>query len=337
MTTRIVARRFSEEHREELERVACPCCGRDDAVVHRVSHDRLFGLPGNYHVVRCRACSMMYTNPRPASLGRHYPNDYFCYDPPETQRGFRGFLLRMATRGLVDRRMGLLERVSGRLAEGTRVCDVGCSHGQLLRALRDGRGCRVVGVDFSPEMVDYCRGVELPIVEGTLDGARFARRSFDVLTMTEYLEHEPDPRRVLDECRRVVADRGYLAIEVPLISSPASRLFGNFWSQLDLPRHLMFFTEESITRMLEESGFEVVKIWKCYGSIGFSLLHALGYEKLGRLTALDMVLSGILTVLLAPLLPFMQEFMYVIARAAPAEPTALPALPSAPRQAVANW
>jgi SAM-dependent methyltransferase len=315
---------FSAEHGETQEWTACPCCFADDAEVARTAHDRLFGLPGKYHVVGCRRCGMLYTNPRPTfeSLGRHYPSDYFCYDPPESYRGLRGMVMKRVTNDLLARRMRMTERVTGKLQPGTRVCDVGCSHGHLLSAFKKQRGCDVVGVDFNPEMVGYGRKQGVPIVCGTLEDAAFEAGQFDVVTMTEYLEHEPHPFRVLSECRRVTRPGGYLAIEVPLISSLGARCFKNYWSQLDLPRHLMFFTPETIGRMLHANGYEMVSVKQVYGSIGMSLLHVLGYEGMGRLSARDLIATAFATIPMIPFLPFLREFMFVVARA-----VEVPALP----------
>lgn len=329
MTTRplVLETRFSTEHDEPQERIACPCCGADDAVPHRVAHDRLFGIAGTYRVVRCRRCSMMYTNPRPAftSLGRHYPDDYFCYDPPEALRGFRGWVLKAVIRGLVKRRIALLERAVGRLGAGTRVCDVGCSHGQLLLAMQQQRACEVVGVDFNDKMVEHCWKQGVPARLGTLSNARFPDASFDVVTMTEYLEHEGNPAAVLEESRRVTRNGGHLAIEVPLISALGARLFGNYWSQLDLPRHLMFFTPKTLQRMLASSGYEIVSLRTLPGSIAMSLMHVFGYERIGRMTTLDILVSALFTIPLLPFAPFLHEFVYVIARAVPRPQVATPA------------
>jgi SAM-dependent methyltransferase len=333
---------FSDEHGEVLERVACPCCGADDAEAHREAHDRLFGRPGKHFVVRCRTCSMRYTNPRPTfqSLGNHYPGDYFCYDPPETLRGLKKFALRAVNRGLVKRRLKMLERVTGRLTPEMRVCDVGCSYGELLAALRSQRGCDVTGVDFNPKMVAYGRRRGVPIVHGTLKDAMFEDGTFDVVTLTEYLEHESSPLSVLAECRRVTRPGGFIAIEVPLISTKTARLFGNFWSQLDLPRHLMFFTPETLGRALSDVGYEVQNVRTTPGSVGMSLLHLFGYERIGRMTATDILATALATIPMIPVLPFLHEFMFVVARAkGPALgahrplPRLLPAPPSSPEAA----
>jgi SAM-dependent methyltransferase len=317
---------FSAAHGETQEWTACPCCFADDAVVQRTAHDRLFGRPGKYSVVGCRRCGMLYTNPRPTleSLGRHYPADYFCYDPPESFRGFRGMVLKSVTQSLLERRMRMIESVTGKLESKTRVCDVGCSYGHLLGALKQHRGCEVVGVDFNPDMVDHGRKRGVPIVSGTLEESAFDRGQFDVVTMTEYLEHEAHPFKVLTECRRVTRPGGYVVIEVPLISSRGARWFKNYWSQLDLPRHLMFFTPRTLGQLLCTTGYEVVSVEQVYGSIGMSLLHLVGYENMGRMTARDIIATALATIPLVPFLPFLHEFMFVVARAV--EVPALPAV-----------
>jgi SAM-dependent methyltransferase len=308
---------FSERHQELLERIACPICGASDAKDYRVAHDRLFGKPGEYRVSKCRSCGMAYTNPRPTfdALGRHYPPEYFCYDPPEGLRGLRGYVLRSVARGLVQRRLRMLEEANGRLPSGARVCDVGCGYGALIEALRDRRSCDVTGVDFNPEMARYCETKGLPIHRGTLTGASFAAERFDVVAMTEYLEHESDPRAVLEECRRITKPGGHVVVEVPVISAFGARLFGNYWSQLDLPRHLMFFTPETLRRLLWECGYEILSVRSAHGSIAMSLLHLLGYENIGRMSTRDIVATALATIPLAPFVPFLHEFMFVVARA----------------------
>jgi len=121
---------------------------------------------------------------------------------------------------------------------------------------------------------------------------------------------------------------------VPLISALGARLFGNYWSQLDLPRHLTFFTPDTLSRMLRSADFEIVSLRTLPGSISMSLLHLLGYERIGRMTTLDIVLSALATIPLLPFVPFLHEFVYVIARAVPREAPSMPRLPVPDREAV---
>jgi SAM-dependent methyltransferase len=184
-----------------------------------------------------------------------------------------------------------------------------------LYALKSLRQCEVIGVDISEPMVARCAERGVPAIAGTLAQAQFETAKFDLVTMTEYLEHEGDPHSVLQECRRITRSGGYLALEIPLISSLPAKVFRNHWSQLDLPRHLMFFTEETLQRMLGEVGYEIVGTRKFVGSLAFSLLHVLGIEGMGELTTRDIIALFLANLLVFPLQPFVPEFMFVVARA----------------------
>src|SRR5262249_35491136 len=84
LRARVLAHKASE-HGEALEEVACPLCDSEASEVHLVGKDLLYGQPGTYPVVRCSSCGLSYVNPRPTfeALAVHYPDDYFCYVPPE--------------------------------------------------------------------------------------------------------------------------------------------------------------------------------------------------------------------------------------------------------------
>jgi hypothetical protein len=141
MKSSLVIDTFTDpESGEPRERIACPSCEADASEDFRASRDRLFDRPGTYHVVRCKPCGMIYTNPRPTfeALGNHYPEEYACFAAPESmRRGFRRWFFSSITRDTTLRRLRLIERYVGKPAAAARACDVGCSHGDLLAALRD--------------------------------------------------------------------------------------------------------------------------------------------------------------------------------------------------------
>ena len=91
-----------------MESQTCPMMCFEVADVVVTGKDRLHGLPGEFRVVRCRACGLMRTDPRPtrSAIGIYYPNAYLPYHTrdrtgplpsPESRprlRDFvRGFLL----------------------------------------------------------------------------------------------------------------------------------------------------------------------------------------------------------------------------------------------------
>jgi ubiquinone/menaquinone biosynthesis C-methylase UbiE len=305
---------------EPQEEVACPLCGEDRPEHSMWVRDRLFGRPGHYRIVRCTGCSLRYVSPRPtlASLGLHYPDNYFIYKKPEEEHP----LLRSVMQWLDDAHwrhsVARIEKVLGPIMPEQRLVDVGCGLNHLLAAIKKLRGAEGVGVDFKPEVAAYVRDVrKMQVVQGTLHDGHFADASVDLVMMNEYLEHEPNPRGVLQEARRITKPGGHVWIEVPMTDCWPAKLFGSRWSQVDAPRHLVHFTRETLTKLLERSGYRVVHVgsFQIPLMIGMSVLQALGATRVGKLGVLDSVLVFLSALPFQLAYPWLDEFMYVCARA----------------------
>ena len=97
---------------------------------------------------------------------------------------------------------------------GDRVLDVATGTGAVARELIATKGCTVVGLDQSPDMLAVARrrlppGVEL--VEATADAIPFPDASFDALSFTYLLRYVPDPAATLRGLARVVKPGGTIA------------------------------------------------------------------------------------------------------------------------------
>lgn len=320
MAIEVVETFESAEHGEVQERIGCPLCGGLEHSLVFTARDLLFHKPGSYRLVRCDTCALEFVNPRPTmeSLGPHYPTNYFGYALHEEEVPLLGALLRSFARGISARRIWYLERVVGRLKPGIEMVDVGCGVNRLLMHLKEIRGVEGLGVDFKPEIVAYVRDeLQMPIVQGTLETAALEDGRFDVVSMMEYLEHEADPKHVLREARRITRAGGHLALELPHIAGLPGRMFRSMWWNLDLPRHLIFFTPKTLARMLDEVGYELVAVrtftFPLY--VGMSVLQALGLRHWEKYRQIFPVLSTLIGLPLLPLQFFLPEFMYAVARA----------------------
>ena len=91
------------------------------------------------------------------------------------------------------------------------VLDVATGTGAVARELLRQKGCTVVGLDQSPEMLAEARR-RLPdrveLVEGTAERLPFPDGSFDALTFTYLLRYVSDPAATLHELARVVRPGG---------------------------------------------------------------------------------------------------------------------------------
>jgi ubiquinone/menaquinone biosynthesis C-methylase UbiE len=94
--------------------------------------------------------------------------------------------------------------------------DVGCGTGFLSLELA-GRGHRVTGIDFAPQMLAEARkkaaaqGIAVRFEEGDAEQLRFPAGSFDLVMTRHVLWTLPHPKAAIDEWIRVLRPGGRLA------------------------------------------------------------------------------------------------------------------------------
>jgi demethylmenaquinone methyltransferase / 2-methoxy-6-polyprenyl-1,4-benzoquinol methylase len=97
---------------------------------------------------------------------------------------------------------------------GDTVLDVATGTGAVTQELIRQKGCSVLGVDQSPEMLAVARE-QLPstveLVEAGAENLPFEDGSFDALTFTYLLRYVDDPAATLRELARVVRPGGTIA------------------------------------------------------------------------------------------------------------------------------
>lgn len=97
---------------------------------------------------------------------------------------------------------------------GDRVLDVATGTGAVACELVGQKGCRVVGVDQSAEMLAEARrrvNGSVELVEANAESLPFANGEFDALTFTYLLRYVDDPAAMLRELARVVRPGGTIA------------------------------------------------------------------------------------------------------------------------------
>lgn len=227
------------------EEVACPLCGarRERELLRLPSAE---GQP--YRLVECAACSLGYLNPRPdpASIGRYYPDDYPVYHTGREKAARR-------SQPAVDSFTAIP------LVGERRLLDVGCGSGWFAARMR-ALGWQVTGLDFSQFAAKQAtEKYGIPTLVGSLPHADIVPESFDTITVGMVLEHVHDPHALIGAAKAALRPGGQLALAVPNFASLGRKLFGTAWFGLDLPRHLLHFTQPTLCRLVQEHGLRVVQ------------------------------------------------------------------------------
>jgi methionine biosynthesis protein MetW len=95
--------------------------------------------------------------------------------------------------------------VAGMVAANTRVLDIGCGDGALLRLLADERGVDARGIELSQRGVNDCVAKGLSVIQGDADTdlIDYPDDSFDYVILSQTLQATRNPKRVLEQMLRI--------------------------------------------------------------------------------------------------------------------------------------
>jgi 2-polyprenyl-3-methyl-5-hydroxy-6-metoxy-1,4-benzoquinol methylase len=271
----------------QLEDVSCPLgCPRNDEIVI-TGRDLLHDLPGEFTVVKCRACGLMRTTPRPTpeTIGFYYPDDYGPYLGTQVQQVEHTSRIGALLKSLVKRVFNFNTQRLPPLAPG-RMLEVGCASGAFLHRMAS-QGWQVQGIEFSEKAAQAAAQLGYRVHAGPLETAPPPDEPFDLIVGWMVLEHLHDPIGGLQKLREWAKPGAWLVLSVPNSASLESRLFKNKLYALHLPNHLYHFTPETLGRVLQVGGWTLKKVHhqrvlsNLIASTGY-VLRDKGYARLGQ-------------------------------------------------------
>lgn len=216
---------------------------------------------GEYRVIDCTVCGFSHIVPLPTGdeLEEVYGEEYYTKEKPL-------FIIRQQEdldwwRLVFDDRYDFFEQ---QLPVARRqILDIGCGPGFFLQrgAERGWSGC---GVEPSRQAAEHARSIGVEVINASLEKAGLEEGgSFDVVHMSEVLEHVSDP---LSFCRRAAAllkPGGVLCAVVPNDYNPLQeylrREYGHNPYWVAPPHHLNYFSSDSLQKLLLGSGLSILK------------------------------------------------------------------------------
>ena len=241
----------------KIEYERCPVCDSIQWMKIREGRDLCRPeLKKSFALTRCCSCGHVMQNPRPdeRELDAAYSvsESYNPYRPAWEESGWP--LWKILRTWTTTRRVSWLKRYG----TGHDLLEVGCGAGDFMLASHRA-GWNVSAVEYNGSLVNMIvRELGFDVREGGLTSGYWDEGQFDLVAFWNVLEHVPDPLRDLSIAAKYLRPGGRVILNIPTRQAAEHGLwFGQYWATLDLPRHLNFFDESTLSRLCAKAGFDL--------------------------------------------------------------------------------
>ncbi len=256
----------------------CPVCKKNEVdllytIKYPAEENRI--LPIEYQIVMCCKCGMVFDNfdADETVFARHYQNDG-KYEM-ETSYGAGG-----SNESDLNRWKKIAFFITPFIKnKDASIIDIGAGKGGLLSYLRDLGYTKLTGVDSSPNCVKYIRcNHKIKAICADFNKLILPEK-YDIVILAQTLEHMYFCNNCLANIKNIMADDGFLYLEVP----DASR----YLDCKHLPfyyfdhEHINHFQKTSLENLLNINGFEIIscKQFEIENATGFTTPHIAAIAK----------------------------------------------------------
>ena len=238
-----------------------------------------------FQILRCTSCGLRITSPQPSEseIGKYYNSENYISHNSEAK-------------GLINRIYSAVQKLNFKLKfkalnkhvpRGTWM-DYGAGNGAFLSYLKDQK---IDAIGYEPSSDARKTAPDEIQLSDTSDYSHDTK-TYACITMWHVLEHVHELRKLLNQHRNHLIEKGLLVIAVPNIDSYDASFYKEHWAALDTPRHLWHFNEKNIRDLAKDLNMELIKVKPMiFDSFYVSLLSA-QYKKSSKLVA---VMVGLLS------------------------------------------
>jgi SAM-dependent methyltransferase len=250
----------------------------------------LIALAKDHNIIDCFACGFRHVLPLPdpGSLEREYREKYYSEEKPNfiSHAGEDQTWFELAQ----NDRLEIFERLLP--AARRRMLDIGCGPGFFLKTAI-ARGWNAHGIEPSAIAAEHARNLGAIVTEGffnaeTAAAPEFKNAGFDVINLTNVLEHVPDAAQTLKRAVSLLQRGGVLCVGVPndfslfQIAARNASQIDDWW--LAPPHHLNYFDFDSLEAAVTRLGLTLAERTTSFPMEAFLMMgdNYVGDPALGR-------------------------------------------------------
>ncbi len=191
---------------------------------------------------RCRRCTHGFLSHQP----EHFESERYEY--------YRSLLTQpraLRQTELNARRYRELLASWGAQVRGRRLLDVGCGDGHLV-AVANESGWSARGIDMAEGAIEVARAWGIPCARLDFFDRSLDEERFDVIYMSELVEHVPTPGSFLGRAESLLAPGGLVYLTTPNFDALARRALGGAWANIHF-EHLGYFNQRSLETLVNKA------------------------------------------------------------------------------------
>jgi len=239
-----------------------------------------------FDVIECEVCEFKHIIPIPTKqeLKNIYRDEYYTREKPfylkRTYEDLEWWNLIYADRYDTFEKNLPSDRRS--------ILDIGTGPGFFLLYGKK-RGWSVLGIEPSKQAAEHAKSLGIKVIEEFMDCSLANKLDkFDVIHMSEVLEHVPDPTEMIKITHDLLKPGGLLCVSAPNDYNPFQKVlreicrYKPWW--VAPPYHINYFDFESLEKLVKKNGFKIILKEATFPIDIFLLMgdNYVGNDSLGR-------------------------------------------------------
>ena len=254
------------------KRYICKVCGKETKENIILIKERIIGTHEEFEYNECEHCKSLQLINIPEDMGKYYDGEYYSFQGYNKLTNFvmthlknsyfeRDILGNILKKFLSDNKE-LFELMSKMVKEdkinyNSKILDIGCGSGIFLHELSEIGFKDLNGME--PFIEEEINKKEFKIYKSFIEDFN-PNKTYDLIFLKDSLEHMENPYSSLKKAKELLGDEGYLIITIPVKTEYFFNLYGEYWFQLDAPRHLITFSLEGFRSMTENLNLNIEDI-----------------------------------------------------------------------------
>lgn len=243
-----------------MENNCLVCHGLLCRVVEGVTDTR-FGIDTPFIISKCEDCGLEQTTPLPNQVEMNALYEQFYNFSGERNTRYTRLRAKFINSFLYRIWLTLDGDISFHRTSGSgKLLDVGCNEGRGL-GFYQGHGFSAEGLELNSKAAEVARNKGFTVYGSTLEDFA-SENKYDVIVLSNVLEHSLSPDSMLQHIHRLLKPNGQVWISCPNSQSWLRSAFGRYWINWHVPFHVVHFSPDALKQVLKKSQFEVVEMWQ---------------------------------------------------------------------------